>query len=320
MPETAQATAERPPSTGGPDGLTVAAFVAVAVLGGGNAVAIKVGFAELAPFWAAAIRFLAAAAILIVVMAATRMALPAGRALAGIVLYGILAFGLSYLFIYWALQEVSAGTTMVILATLPLLTFILAIAQRVEKFRMRGLVGAVIAAIGIVFIFWNEIALASPVALAAVFAGAVCLAQAPVTVKRFPRVDPVVESALGMAVGGLMLLAVSLLTGEPRAIPAGLPTQLSLAYLILGGSIGLFVLYLFMLSRWTASGSSYVMLIMPLVTIALAAIILDETVTWIFVLGGIAVLAGVYIGAFGKHREERADAPSEEAAAGSPSR
>jgi drug/metabolite transporter (DMT)-like permease len=309
MPVTSHAVvAAKPPSTARPDRLTLAAFVAVAVLGGGNAVAIKVGFAELAPFWAAAIRFLAAAAILIVVMVVMRMALPRGRALAGVVLYGILAFGLAYLFIYWALQEVSAGTTMVILATLPLLTFILAIAQRVERFRMRGLVGAVIAALGIVFIFWNEIAFASPAALIAVFAGAVCIAQAPVTVKRFPRVDPVVESALGMAVGGLMLLAVSLIAGEPRAIPAGLPTQLSLLYLILGGSIGLFVLYLFMLSRWTASGSSYVMLIMPLVTIVLAALILSETVTWIFVLGGVAVLAGVYIGAFRKHPEKEAAA------------
>jgi drug/metabolite transporter (DMT)-like permease len=303
-------TAE-PSSTARPDHFTLLAFAAVAILGGANAVAIKVGFAELAPFWAAAIRFLAAAVILFAVMAVMRLSLPSGRALTGVVLYGILAFGLAYFFAYWALQEVSAGTAMVILATVPLLTSILAIAQRVEKFRMRGLVGAVIAALGIVFIFWNEIAFASPAALIAVFAGAVCIAQAPVTVKRFPRVHPVVENALGMAVGGLMLLVVSLFAGEPRAIPAGLPTQLSLLYLIVGGSIGLFVLYLFMLSRWTASGSSYVMLIMPLVTIVLAALILGETATWIFVLGGVAVLAGVYIGALRTHPEKNA-APAKE--------
>jgi drug/metabolite transporter (DMT)-like permease len=188
----------------------------------------------------------------------------------------------------------------------PLLTVILAVTQHVEQFRIRALVGAVIAALGIVLIFWSEIAFASPASLLAVLASAVCIAQAPVTVKRFPRVNPVVENAFGMAVGGLMLLVVSLLAGEPRAIPAGLPTQLSLLYLIVGGSIGLFVLYLFMLSRWTASGSSYVMLIMPLVTIALAALILDEAITWIMILGGLAVLAGVYVGALRKHPEEKA--------------
>jgi len=303
MPASTHATAAAQlSSTNRPDTLTLATFAAVAVLGGANAVAIKVGFAELAPFWAAAIRFLGAAVILFVVMAVMRLSLPSGRALVGVVLFGILAFGLSYLFAYWALQEVSAGTAMVILATVPLLTAILAIAQRVEQFRMKRLVGAAIAALGIALIFWNEIAFASPAALFAVFVGAVCIAQAPVTVKRFPRVDPVVESGLGMAVGGIMLLVVSLLAGEPRAIPTGLPTQLSLLYLIVGGSIGLFVLYLFMLSRWTASGASYVMLIMPLVTIALAAAILGERITWIFVVGGAAVLAGVYVGALRPHR------------------
>jgi drug/metabolite transporter (DMT)-like permease len=304
MTETSRAAAAERPPTARPDSLTLAAFAAVALLGGANAVAIKVGLVELAPFWSAAIRFLGAAIILLVVMAVMRLAIPTGRALFGVVLYGILAFGLSYSFAYWALQEVSAGTAMVILATVPLLTALLAVTQNIEPFRMRAFVGGAIAALGIVVIFWSEIAYASPASLLAVFAGAVCIAQAPVTVKRFPRVHPVVENALGMAIGGLMLLAVSLAAGEPRIVPAATPTQLSLLYLILGGSVGLFVSYLFMLSRWTATGSSYVMLLMPLVTIGLAAIILGETITWTIVVGGAAVLVGVYVGALRRHAGE----------------
>ena len=47
------------------------------------------------------------------------MALPRGRALTGVVVYGALNFGLSYMFAYWALTEVTAGTAMIVLAIVP---------------------------------------------------------------------------------------------------------------------------------------------------------------------------------------------------------
>ena len=133
MPATIHVTiAGKSSETTRPHTLALMAFAAVALFGGANAVAIKMGLAELVPFWSAAIRFIGAAIALFVVVAAMRLSLPSGRALVGVILYGILAFGLSYFFGYWALQEVSAGTAMMILATVPLLTSILAIAQRVN--------------------------------------------------------------------------------------------------------------------------------------------------------------------------------------------
>ena len=48
-----------------PDLITLAAFAGTALFGGGNAVAIRLGYAELAPFWGAAVRFLAAALMLL---------------------------------------------------------------------------------------------------------------------------------------------------------------------------------------------------------------------------------------------------------------
>ena len=62
------------------DARTYVAFALTALLAGGNAVAVKIANQELAPFWNAAIRFLAAAVILMVVVAALRLSLPRGRA------------------------------------------------------------------------------------------------------------------------------------------------------------------------------------------------------------------------------------------------
>jgi drug/metabolite transporter (DMT)-like permease len=46
------------------------------------------------------------------------------------------------------------------------------------------------------------------------------------------------------------------------------------------------------------SGASYTLLIAPLVTLVLAAIFLNEPLTWTIVAGALIVLAGVYVGAF----------------------
>jgi O-acetylserine/cysteine efflux transporter len=281
-----------------PDALTLATFFAAAALAGANPVAIRLGFAELAPFWWAAVRFLAAGLILCGVVAVRRLGLPRGRALLGVVVYGALNFGLAFSFTYYALTEVTAATNQVVLALVPLLTLILATIQRIERFRWQGLAGALVAAAGVYLLFRESVAVASLAALLALLAGAVAIAEVNIVVKAFPPVHPVVQAGLGMAVGGLMQLALSLVVGEPWAVPREPATLLSLAYLIAFGSIGLYVLYLFVLGRWTATGTSYSWLIAPLVTVVLGVVILGEPVTPWFAVGGALVLAGVYVGAF----------------------
>ena len=288
-----------------PDRVTLAAFATAAVLAGGNPVAIRLGYAELAPFWGAAVRFLAAAVILIAIVAIWRLGLPRGRALTGVVIYGALNFGLAYMFAYWALTEVTAGTAMVVLAIVPLLTLILAVVQRVERFHMRGLVGALLAVAGVGLVFRDSIGTASPGALLALIGGALSMAEVNIVVKKYPRVHPVVENALAMAVGGGFLLVLSLVRAEPWVVPREPATQVSLAYLIVLGSIGVFVLYIIVLGRWTASGASYIMLIAPLVSVALGLMVLGEPVSWTLVVGGALVLGGVYVGAFHVTAPER---------------
>jgi drug/metabolite transporter (DMT)-like permease len=289
-----------PASAARPDAFAFSAFAGATLLAGGNAIAIRISYAELAPFWGAGVRFLCAALILLVIVAVMRLAWPRGRALAGVLVYGALNFGLTYLFAYWALREVTAGTAMVVLAIVPLLTLVLAVARGIERFRMQGLIGAILAAVGILFIFQATIGSASLAALLALLGGALCIAESNIVIKTFPRVHPAMETALGMAIGGGMLMMASYGFGEAWVIPSDPRTQLSLVYLIILGSIGLFILYLLVLARWTATGASYVLLISPLVTIALGALLIGEPVRSDFLIGGALVLAGVYVGAFAR--------------------
>ncbi|CAN5616421.1 O-acetylserine/cysteine exporter [soil metagenome] len=283
----------------GPRGehLTLLAFFGIIVCGGSNAVAIRLGNVELAPFWAASLRFGLAALILLAIMLIGRTPLPRGRARLGVVLYGLTAFAGSYAGAYWGLVEAPAATAMVVIATVPLMTLLIAVAIGQEGLTGRGLAGAVVALVGIVILVGDQIGAAVPLtSLAALFGGACFIAVSGVLVKQVPPGHPVAANALGMLIGALCLGALSAVAGEPRSIPAELPTWASLIYLVLVGSVGLFMLVLYVLARWSASATSYATLVMPLVTISGAALLLGETVEPLFLVGSAFVLAGVYIG------------------------
>ena len=91
---------------------TLIAFVLLVFVGGNNAVAVRFSNLELPPFWGAGIRFASAALIFWTVVLVRRTALPKGRALIGALLYGVLAVGAAYAFLYWAILRVEAGLAM----------------------------------------------------------------------------------------------------------------------------------------------------------------------------------------------------------------
>jgi len=294
-----------------PDASTLFAFVAVAVLGGVNAIAVKVSVDELDPAWSAALRFAAAGLLLVAVVLATRRSFPRGRSFAGAAVYGAIAFSASFAAITPALRDVPAGTAVVFLALVPLETFGLAILQRQERFHIQGLVGAVIALGGVLVVAADQLNAAVPLgSLLLVLLGSLFIAQGSITLKAIPRADPFATNAVAMLTGAALLLAVSMASGETWAVPSRQVTWAALAYLVAFGSIVLFGLYLFALRRWTASALSYVTLFMPLVTVPLAAALLSEVISPSFLAGGAIALVGVYVGAFLKIRPQRSSATS----------
>ncbi|CAN5651057.1 hypothetical protein BH18ACT13_BH18ACT13_13420 [soil metagenome] len=183
-------------------------------------------------------------------------------------------------------------------ALVPLATLLLAVLQRQERFRVIALVGAIVGLGGIVVMSRTSLPESVPLlSLLAAVASALCVAQAAVFLRFFPRAHPVTMNALGMATGAVLLLAGSLLAGELHPLPRDGETLAALVYLIVVGSVLVFVLYLFVLARWSASRTTYGLLIIPVVTVALSAWLDDEKVGLGLVLGGVLVLAGVYVGA-----------------------
>ncbi len=280
-------------------GAVLFSYALIVLLVGSNAVAVRFTVAELPPFWGATLRFAAAALIFWVFVLVRRIDLPRGRALVGVLLYGFLNFGATYALLYWGLRTIPAGLTQVILALVPLMTFFAAYIHGLEAFRWRGLLGAGLAMLGIVLAFFNgKTGTPSVWPLLAVALAAACIAEGTVVVKLYPRSDAFAANALGMTVGTLTLLILSLAVQEPWTLPHRSATWLSTGYLVLFGSVMVFWLFLYILSHWTASAASYQFVLFPFVTVLVAGWLAGETVGLGFLLGALIVLAGVWLGAF----------------------
>ena len=282
------------------DRTTLAAFVAFVTLAGGNVVAIRYVSCEgceLEPFWAAGSRFAVAALILAVIAVGVRAQLPRRRALVGAVAYGMLGFAAPFGLAYWGLQRASASFGAVVLATIPLLTLLFALAHRQERFRWSGLTGGLLALAGMAVIFNEGLDAGVPLtSLAAFLVAAACFAETNIVVKAFPRVHPAPMNAIGLATGAAILLVLSVSVGEAHVVPDLARTWFAQVYLVVLGSVAVFTLYVFVIHRWSASAVSYEGVLIPLVAILLSVWLQDESITWTFAGGSVLVLLGVYFG------------------------
>ena len=275
----------------------LAAFLVSAALAGGNAVGIRFSNRELDPLWGAGLRFGLAALLLLALLFALRLDFPRGQALAGAALFGVLNFGIGFALAYVALVELHAGFGQVLLALVPLATLLLAVLQGQERLHPAAILGTVLALAGVALMarapcasrcrccrWWRRSA--APCALHR-------LRCSFDDCRRFIRWRstpwgwPSVQSVC-------WLRRRSLATAS--SCPPETETWLALAYLVVVGSVVVFLLYLFVLGRWRASRAAYVFVLIPFVTVLLSAWLDDEPITSGLVLGGALVLAGVYIG------------------------
>jgi drug/metabolite transporter (DMT)-like permease len=273
-------------------------FAVFILLVGGAPVAMRVGYAEMAPFWMGLTRFGLGAVVFWALAIAKKLAVPKGRALFGAALYGFLSVGVSFVLVAWGLVKTQASLASILLALVPLMTLLLSSFQGLETLTRRGMFGALLAIAGTAVAVGGasseEISLPH---IAAIIVATGFMAQSSVVIKRFPPNPPIMTNAISMTVGAVILGIASLATGESWVIPTQTSTWAAFGYLVLFVTVFAFILYLQVLTNWTASGTSYGFVIIPLVTVIVAAVLTTEQITANFIIGAVLVLAGVLVGA-----------------------
>jgi drug/metabolite transporter (DMT)-like permease len=281
-----------------------AAFAIVVLLNGLNAVAIRFTVAELPPFWGGALRFAAAALFFWAAAVWQREPWPGRRVLGLALLYGALMFGLSSAFVYWSLDGMAAGPMQVIIGLTPLLTLLLAIVHRQERLSPWAGAGAALAVAGVALAYTGGAGGFVPGPALAALAGALCMAEATTLAGRLGRGRVWQTNAVAMTAGVVVLLAAAAVAGEPVALPRRPATWLALVYLVALGSIGLYLLFLYVVAHWPASAAAYVFVLAPLVTVVASAALEGAPVTGTFLLGAAIALAGVWLGAIRNRRDD----------------
>jgi drug/metabolite transporter (DMT)-like permease len=317
MPDSPPARTEHPaPSTQHPERSTqhlapgtfaYLAWVTVCLVWGTTYLGIRIALESIPPFSMAAMRWLAAGAILIVMLKARGERLPPREAWPSLAILGILLLGFGNGGVVWAEQSVPSGLTAVLVSTIPFwMVAIERFMPTAERLTPRRLAGLAIGFVGIVILVWPEIQ-RSPTTPSTSFGtgtffGGVVATQLACfgwaigsSYARRRRHDENVlgAAAVEMIIAGVCLLAPAAIRGEWSELSFTPRTSGALAYLILAGSVVGFSAYAYALKHLPLTTVSLYAYINPVIAVVLGTLMLREPFSARIAIAGAVVLAGM---------------------------
>ena len=277
------------------------AFIAASLFGA-SVVATRVAVQEIPPLNLAVLRFGQGGLILFLclLIGARNLLKVKWHDLPFLVLLGAILFAVFPLTFNISLRLTEASRGALMLATMPIWSAWLARAARKERLIHRQIAGILFTFTGVGIVLaerglnWQG----STSALAGdglMLLTAICGAIYGVLVQRMlARYSALTVTMYAMLFGTLLLFPAALVEGLPQAFIRidGRVAFLILFLGIFGGALGFF-LWTFALTRLTPTQVAVYVNLNPLVAIILGAILLEEKLTGVFVVGFVAVVAGV---------------------------
>ena len=276
-------------------------LLALGAIWGASFMFIKVGGAEMAPFFLVEMRLGLAALTMILISAADRAIWRGLREhWRPLVVMGLINCALPYTLITWGEVHISSGLAAIYNATAPLwgaaLGLVWAWGERMSAGRFAGLL---VGLAGVVLVVSGNLAQGGTGTMVLLGQGAVLLAALSYAVsgifgRHMLKGVPLRVAATGqLLAGALMILPVAAFQ-----VPAQMPSALALgavAVLAVLGTALASVMYYWLLSRVGAMGALLVTYLLPGFALAWGALLLDEAITITAVLGLALVLLGITI-------------------------
>ncbi|RMG69212.1 MAG: DMT family transporter [Calditrichaeota bacterium] len=273
-------------------------------------IAIKISLVGTPPFLGAALRFGTAVICLQLYAGLRRTSLKLTRQdLGTLYLSGILLYAVDYGLIYWGEQYLNAGVTAVFFATFPLFTGIFSHTLfRSEPFTPLRLAGLVLAFLGMVVVFYDQLLATRfdwrvALAVGAVVLSAASAAIALLLVKKYlMHLDSLKISLHQMYVGVPVLIGVALLRGEFSRLQLSGQVIAAVLYLGVVGSALAFLMYYWLLRRMSAITLSTTIYITPVIALLGGWLLLDEYLGLKTVLGILLIFAGIALSQWHAYR------------------
>jgi drug/metabolite transporter (DMT)-like permease len=275
------------------------AWLLVCLIWGTTYLAIRVALDSIPPFLMAAMRWLAAAGILIPLFAARGERLPRPREWPAFLIPGLLMIGVGNGAVVWAQQYVPSGLASVLVAVTPFwMVGVDRFSGSTDRLTPRRLLGLVVGFSGILLLLWPELQLGEG---GSFLAGVLAIQLASLgwaigsgfTKRRPPGENVLVTSAFQMLFAGVVLLGVGSAMGEWRALSFNGRTIAALAYLVCVGSLVGYTAYAYALKHLPMATVSLYAYVNPVIAVALGTLILDEPLSPRIVVASAIVLAGI---------------------------
>jgi drug/metabolite transporter (DMT)-like permease len=275
----------------------------VCLIWGTTYLGIRISLETIPPLLMAAMRWIVAAGLLIPILVLRGERLPARKEWPSLAVLGILLLGFGNGAVVWAELTVPSGLTAVLVATSPFwMVGFDALMPDGDRLTLRRVVGLLVGFGGIVLLVWPEIRLDGT---GSGFLGGVVAAQiacvgwavgssyARKRGRGHARDENVLATAaLEMLFGGIALLIVSIVLGEPARLTFSARSASALLYLIVVGAIGGFSAYAYALKHLPVATVSLYAYVNPIIAVVLGALILHEEFGVRMIVAAAVVLAG----------------------------
>jgi drug/metabolite transporter (DMT)-like permease len=274
---------------------------ATALFWGANFVLAGLVLSDLPPLWAAAIRFMLGAGLMLGIAVVRRehlLGLLRRHAWVYIMLgtVGIAAFNLLF---FYALQTTSANNGALIMAINPLLTTLLAAAFIGEKATLRHVLALPVALAGVaVVVSHGEMDRLASLSLSRgdlmMIAATLSWAAYNVLTRRYmPQGSPIAHTSWIMAAGALVLLAVALASGS-HIHALGMRAGLAMGFMVVAGTVLAYLFWGLGIVRLGAGRTAIFINLVPVFAM-LSGTFIGDMPTGAQLIGGLLVLGGVLI-------------------------
>ncbi len=275
------------------------AFAAVYLIWGSTYLAIGKTVAEVPPVFLVTVRGLLAGTVLYA-WARWRGARPvSGREIVAMLPTAILLFGGGYVLVAWAEQWVPSGPAALMNATTPAWVVLFEWISRRRARPTLLFAGALGLGLGGVALLVNGGGSGGSIPLlpaAALVLASIAWAGGTLRARNNAHGDPVRDAAVQLLTGGLLLLPISLMLGEGRAVAQGFATSslIALAYLVVVGSLIGYSAYVWLLHHVDAAKVSSHAYVNPLVAVVVGAVLANEQIYVITIIAAALILVSVF--------------------------
>jgi drug/metabolite transporter (DMT)-like permease len=279
----------------------IALFVAIFIWGFAYVVT-KSGLSTVPPMLFALLRY-AVASVLLVPLALARggvARLPQPIPWKTLLLMSLAGVTVYYILFNLALAYTTASQTALIQSSFPAVVAIMAFLWLHERVSRRRVVGIALAVVGVVLIVANTEADASArdplLGNALAFASVLVWGVYTILAKRMSKADPIAVTATISLIGAILLIPAVLIEGANISL-SSIPASGWVPIIYLGAlaSAASYLLFSRALRDIDASLVGTFINLSPVLGVAAGVVVLDESVTVPAIIGGIMVLAGVWI-------------------------